>query len=297
MQPMLFSIRHTLRFLYDKQVFVDPHTIRLCPRSDPSQRLILFQLSVDPQPTGISHGLELDGNTVSHVWFSGTVDRVTITAVSEVQTLRPNPFDYILYPLEAAEIPMTYPEPFHTLLQPYRAQQTPAPEVVSFAQEVFRGTDGKTVPFLQTLCQSIAQDFKKMKRKSGDALLPSETLARKQGACRDLSLLFMEACKVQGLATRFVSGYSGAADKGDDRELHAWAEVFLPGGGWRGYDPSQGIAVADDHVALAASPLAQGAAPVQGTYRGTGVGSTLEYEVSIRVSHHSPQCPDQTSTA
>jgi len=106
-------------------------------------------------------------------------------------------------------------------------------------------------------------------------------LRRKEGACRDLAVLFMDICRSLGLAARFVSGYKYSPDTPDQHELHAWAEVYLPGAGWRGYDPSWGLAVADHHVALAAGPAPQDAMPVTGTFRGTDVLSSLDYSVEI----------------
>lgn len=289
---MLFSIRHMLRFRYDRHVFVEPLTIRLSPRSDLGQRLIRFRLSVDPEPAGMSQSLELDGNCVSYAWFDGMHDTVTFTAESDVETFRSNPFDFILSPLEADDLPMTYLDPYQTLLEPYLTRHEPAHDIDDFADDMSSQSCGKTLPFVQALCQTIAREFEKINRGSGDPLHPSQTLADKRGACRDLAVLFMDVCRVKGLATRFVSGYSAAVDRHEERELHAWAEVFLPGGGWRGYDPSQGVAVADQHVAVASSALPQGAAPVHGTFRGTGVVSALEYEVDISTSPGGSQSRD-----
>jgi transglutaminase-like putative cysteine protease len=97
-----------------------------------------------------------------------------------------------------------------------------------------------------------------------------------------MAMLFIAACRSQGLAARFVSGYSiHHPPEVTEQELHAWAEVYLPGGGWRGYDPSLGLAVADGHVALVSAPDHQLAAPVSGSYRGTGVQAQLSYQVKI----------------
>ncbi|MFM7576061.1 MAG: transglutaminase-like domain-containing protein, partial [Microcystaceae cyanobacterium] len=90
------------------------------------------------------------------------------------------------------------------------------------------------------------------------------TWRNKRGSCRDLTILFMEVCRTMGLAARFVSGYQEGDQATEDWELHAWAEVYLPGGGWRGYDPTHGLAVSDRHIALVASPNPQDCAPVTG---------------------------------
>jgi transglutaminase-like putative cysteine protease len=91
----------------------------------------------------------------------------------------------------------------------------------------------------------------------------------------------MDACRSQGIAARFVSGYIHEPHRVGHSELHAWAEVYLPGGGWRGYDPSRGVAVADQHIPVAAGPEAEWAAATEGCYIGTGADSSIEYEVMV----------------
>jgi transglutaminase-like putative cysteine protease len=98
-------------------------------------------------------------------------------------------------------------------------------------------------------------------------------------------MLFVEACRSLGLACRFVSGYSmHHPPEVSEHELHAWAEVYLPGAGWRGYDPSLGLAVADGHVVLAATPDHRLAAPVTGRFRGTGATSQMGYDLTVRAA-------------
>jgi len=114
---------------------------------------------------------------------------------------------------------------------------------------------------------------------------PADTLASRTGACRDTAMLYVAACRSLGLAARFVSGYSmHHPEEVSEHELHAWAEVYLPGAGWRGYDPSLGLAVADGHVVLTAAPDHHLAAAVSGSYRGTGVGSSMRYAVEVRTA-------------
>ncbi|MEE2871411.1 MAG: transglutaminase-like domain-containing protein [Candidatus Latescibacterota bacterium] len=88
-------------------------------------------------------------------------------------------------------------------------------------------------------------------RLEGRPMAAAETLARVRGACRDLAVLFIVICRTLGLAARFVSGYRAGAQNQQERYMHAWAEVYLPGAGWRGWDPSLGLAVAGAHVAVA----------------------------------------------
>jgi transglutaminase-like putative cysteine protease len=99
-----------------------------------------------------------------------------------------------------------------------------------------------------------------------------------------VSVLFMDACRTQGLAARFVSGYHEGDPDEEEKHLHAWAEVYVPGGGWRGFDPALGLAVADRHVALAAAVSPAQTMPVCGTFRGTGVRAELVSKLEIQLA-------------
>src|SRR5690606_27947417 len=106
--------------------------------------------------------------------------------------------------------------------------------------------------------------------------------AEGKGACRDLAMLFIDACRSQGLAARFVSGYAWQDAAQAEHDLHAWAEVYLPGGGWRGFDPSTGLATADHHIAVAACAVPDGAAPTTGTIQSRDVTTDLHTDVRIQ---------------
>ena len=135
--------------------------------------------------------------------------------------------------------------------------------------------------YLIGLNRLIKDSFKVVFRELGDPLTPSETIKSGEGACRDLAVLFIEACRSVGVAARFASGYLAASDVPEDHSLHAWAEVYLPGAGWRGFDPTLGLLVADAHVSLAVSSLYVGAAPLTGSFRGTGADSRMETFIEV----------------
>jgi transglutaminase-like putative cysteine protease len=281
---MLFHIKHTTRYRYSKAVFCEPLIVRLRPREDGSQRLIRYHLTVDPQPVGQCEYLDVEGNSATQCWFNVPTCTLLITTNCVVETLRINPFDYLLE-TGAMELPVRYRPESRAALAPYQAhEQPPDGVVVEFANEILSSAKRQTIVFLTKLCGWIAGSFHKEIRPEGDPLPPEVTLAKRSGSCRDLAVLFIEACRAVGLAARFVSGYQGALDDDGDRHLHAWAEVFLPGAGWRGYDPGQGLAVADQHVVVASGLTPLAAAPSTGTFRGTGVTSTLESQIVIRTS-------------
>jgi transglutaminase-like putative cysteine protease len=282
---VFFEITHTTSYTFDRPVFLEPHTLRLRPRCDGSQRVIQFKLDVEPRPAGLSECLDVDGNAVTHAWFDGLTESLTLRSVLEVETLRPNPFDYILADPTAERLPMVYPDALRSRLMPYGSGEAVHDLVAQFARSITTEAGHETLPFLTTLTQRIQGLCQVTTREEGDPQPPEVTLAERRGACRDLTVLFMGACRALGIASRFVSGYQEGDPDQEERPLHAWAEVYLPGGGWRGYDPTCGLAVANRHVAVAAGLSPRDAAPVTGTTRGTGASSRLRAEIHLRASH------------
>jgi transglutaminase-like putative cysteine protease len=283
-----YQITHHITYTYDRPVLLAPHSIRMQPRSDVTQTLHQFSLSIAPEPKRWVENLDLDGNAVTRVWFSDqTVTSLTIEATSTVETRRTNPFDYLLEPW-AVRLPVDYPVSLLDRLQPYLAGQFSRltggvdPAAVQLAQEVWEATSGNVVPFLSELTDRIYKQCGYQLRENGDALPAGITWTQKSGSCRDYAVLLIEVCRAVGLAARFVSGYQEGDVDSDDRHLHAWAEVYLPGAGWRGYDPTQGLATADAHIALVACPTYHQTAPVSGTLKqAAGVSSQMRYNLKI----------------
>jgi transglutaminase-like putative cysteine protease len=278
---MRLSIKHQLKFNYTKPVFLEPTLVRLRPRDDFSQKLEHFELEADPGPAGRSEQLDLLGNAGTLLWFSDRFSTLNLKVHSQVETLLINPFNYLVTDPQALKLPARYPQDNRLALNPYLHRPQPDKTVEDLAQSLLMESDDNTLNFLYHATDHISREFQHVPRAQGDALPPAKTLRRKEGACRDLAVLFMDICRSLGLAARFVSGYKYSPDTPDQHELHAWAEVYLPGAGWRGYDPSWGLAVADHHVALAAGPAPQDAMPVLGSFRGTDVLSSLDYSVEI----------------
>ncbi len=152
-----------------------------------------------------------------------------------------------------------------------------------FAQASAGEAGGETLAFLSNLTRHIHGEHETIIRLQGAPLAAAETLAAGAGACRDLTVLFIEAARALGLAARFVSGYLATQTEGSEHELHAWAEVYLPGAGWRGYDPTSGLAVAERHIRVAAAANSNGAAPTSGRFRSSTASSEMETDVKVRV--------------
>ena len=199
-----------------------------------------------------------------------------------METQRDNPFDYLPADLDGNVLPMSYGDLEQGLLSPYLMPPGDGDgRLADFAPDIAEGVDYQAQPFLYPLNDEIYNSFCVVKREYGEASTAEETLDSEVVACRDVAVLFIEPCRQLGIGARFVSGHQESDPQAGERELHAWADVYLPGGGWRGYDPTLGLVVADRHVALAASAYPKMAAPVTGNFRGTDATSTLESQIAV----------------
>jgi transglutaminase-like putative cysteine protease len=279
---MYFEITHKTTYRYSRPVFLEPHTVKLRPRCDGLQNLTRFDWQIEPRPAGSTEGIDLDGNVTANIWFEGLTDILLIESRAKVFTQYRNPFNYILAE-RADRLPVSYLEPIQAYVAPYTARQRESHFVEQFARHIANMTEWNTLRFLTALNREIYECCRQIAREQGEAQPAEETLLRKRGSSRDLAVLFMEACRYVGIAARFVNGYHEKGGEQDKLYLHSWGEVYLPGVGWRGYDPSQGLAVTDRHVALAAAGIPLLAAPVVGTFRGNAVISELNAKIDIRV--------------
>jgi transglutaminase-like putative cysteine protease len=298
---MILTIDHRTTYTYTDRVFLEPQTIRLVPRSDAMQHCHTFSLNViAPTPAGQARIIDLDGNPAVAIWFDRLTDRFEIITRSVVETLCTNPFNFLLSLSE--EVPFDYPYEANFLLQPNLQHDTVSNPVRLMAKHLADSTNHEIIPFLAALTSWIFQNIEQVVRDEGEPFTSEKTLQSKVGSCRDTAVLFMDACRTLGLATRFVSGYvlhTGAAET--ERHLHAWAEVFLPGAGWKGFDPSRGLAVSDAHIAVAAGYTPGLAAPVSGSFRGKEASSQLSFSISLNeffsldaaLAAHEGQSPEQ----
>lgn len=284
---MQYHISHQTVYSFSNAVRLKPHLLRLCPRSDRFTQLHDFSLSINPQPQGRGDFIDLDGNNLSKIWFAQPTEKLSIQILAKVETSCTNPFNYLLEPW-ATSLPFDYP---HSLLnqikpylQPYSFVADPA--ALELAQELVLAAKGNTLDFLFALNQRIYHDCEYLTRETGQPLPPGITWKYQQGSCRDFAVLFMAVCRAIGIPARFVSGYQEGDRDLSSNDLHAWIEVYLPGAGWRGYDPTLGLVVSDRHIPLAASAVPTYTAPVDGSVvpvnRDDNITSQLEAQILVQ---------------
>ena len=280
---MRITVRHRTSYAFDAPVYLEPHVIRLRPRADGSIRLVEFALEIDPEPAVRTDNLDPEGNVVTHAWFEDRWSRLTLRTHAVVETLLTDPFRFLVTEPERP-LPYAYAPDFCERLALYRRPPDAAhPAVRELALAAATDSEHDPARFPLALARRIRERFTLETRPEGSPLAPEATIAAGRGACRDLTVLFVACCRAMGLAARFASGYAHT-DTPDTTELHAWGEVFLRGGGWRGYDPSQGLAVTDHHVTVAAAANPRDAAPVSGTFRGDGVTANFGAEIELVAS-------------
>jgi transglutaminase-like putative cysteine protease len=280
---MKITVTHSTVYRYDFPVYLEPHIFRLRPRTNSAQRLLAFDLQITPTPAGTTECLDQDGTLALNAWFNVPTRELSVLSRFTVEMLRQNPFDYVLAG-EALRLPLWYSEPLCAALVPYRNDTQVAESVKQYAKWMGAGAQWNTLSFLSSLSRQIYQTCRQVVRPDGPPWPSDQTLRLQEGSCRDLAVLFCDVCRVMGLAARFVSGYECASASAQDSYMHAWAEVYLPGIGWRGYDPARGLAVSNGHVAVAAGFHPDLASPVAGWYAG-GSASRMEASLNLQVDH------------
>lgn len=274
-------IHHRLLYQYDAPVLLGPQRLNLRPRLAQHQRLLDYQLNIHPKPSGLYTELDAEGNPSQWAYFNGPADQLEVVLDMTVDCQPFDPYSFLIYPFDAARLPFAYSGLLEPLLLIYKEQSPPDPSIAGWAAALRSEAGGETVTFLMLLCQRLYEGFAYMLREEGPPHDPADTFHSRRGSCRDLSTLMIAACRSAGLAARFVSGYAWMDQEDVKNELHAWVEVYLPGAGWRGFDPTQGSAITERHIAMAASAYPERAAPVSGGYGGSAA-SRLETEVRLR---------------
>ena len=277
---------HRFDYRYTKPVVLGPHRFCLRPRPHGFQRLIDFRLEISPDPSQLYELMAAGGDTITRGRFLGESDHLLVVATSEVETFTPPLLEACLDE-QMAQLPVQIGKLNPDLLsnlQGWLPNGQHDAAAVDVAQEALMGSDGRSLNFLQQLIEVIQDRVKYTQRHVGPAWPAGRTLKERVGSCRDLAMLMIECCRSVGLPARFVSGYHLVEPKPERYDLHAWAEVYLQGAGWRGFDPSGKGAVDDRYIPVATSSRSDLTAAVSGTFSGPpGVESELEWEINAEI--------------
>ena len=281
------ALHHRTQYRYDKAVLLGPQVIQLRPTPHCRTPIASYSLTVTPSEHTLNWQLDPHANYLARVIFSGRTEEF-IVDVDLVADLTPiNPFAFFLEP-GFESYPFAYTPELTRDLEPFRQVSPPGPLLQRFLDGVSSGQQG-TVNFLVALNSRVRAEIGYVVRLEHGVQTPEQTLALRLGSCRDSAWLLVELCRHFGFAARFVSGYLvqlAAQDPGsgglrkDSADLHAWAEVFLPGAGWIGMDPTSGLFAAEGHIPLVCTPSAAQAAPIGGTVEPSGV--EFSFAMSVR---------------
>ncbi|WP_263384172.1 transglutaminase family protein [Granulicella arctica] len=281
------ALHHRSQYQYDMAVSLGPQVIQLRPAPHCRTPILSYSLAVTPDDRILNWQFDPVANHLARIIFPGKTNEFVVE-VDLVADLAPyNPFDFFLEP-GFETYPFTYPADLARNLAPYYSPELAGPLLRAFVASVSRQKQG-TIAFLLGLNQRISNEIKYVTRFEDGIQTCEQTLADKLGSCRDSAWLIVQIFRHLGIAARFASGYliQMAAEEGspdgpriDSADLHAWVEVFLPGAGWIGMDPTSGLMAAEGHIPLACTLEASQAAPIAGTVENARV--EFSYAMSVR---------------
>ena len=291
------ALHHKTVYLYDRLVTLGPQVVRLRPAPHSRTPVISYSLRIEPKEHFINWQQDPQSNYLARVVIPEPTRRFSLEVdlVAEMTVL--NPFDFFLEP-HAERFPFRYEDMLARELLPFLELTPPGPYLAKFLASLDR-SEKQTIDFLVDLNRRVQNAVGYLIRLEPGVQTPEETLSLATGSCRDSSWLLVQTLRHLGLAARFVSGYliqlkpdvkaldGPSGTDIDFTDLHAWAEVYLPGAGWVGLDPTSGLLAGEGHIPVAATPDPQSAAPVSGAVSASQV--TFEHEMTVTRIHEDPR--------
>jgi uncharacterized protein (DUF2126 family) len=283
------ALNHVTHYRYDQLVTLSPQIVRLRPAPHCRTRILAYSLSVQPAKHFINWQQDPEANYLARLTFPDKTRelRIEVDLIAEMSVF--NPFDFFLEPY-AQQFPFNYEAGEARELAPYLAQLPVTPLLASYLESIPR-KKVTTIDFLVELNMRLSRDIRYLIRMEPGVQTPETTLGNASGSCRDSSWLLAQLLRHLGLASRFVSGYliqltpdiksldGPSGPTADFTDLHAWCEVYLPGAGWIGLDPTSGLLAGEGHIPLACTPEPSTAAPVSGLVE----ESKVEFEHIMKI--------------
>jgi uncharacterized protein (DUF2126 family)/transglutaminase-like putative cysteine protease len=291
------ALHHKSTYRYDRLVNLGPQIVRLRPAPHCRTRILSYSLKVEPSGHFINWQQDPQANYLARLVFPDPAHEMSIEVDLVVEMAVLNPFDFFLSP-SAEHFPFQYEQTERRELTPYLVKPPATALVAKYLATISRQRR-RTIDFIVEVNRRVAADVAYTIRMEPGVQQPEETLLKASGSCRDSSALLVHLFRHLGLAARFVSGYliqltpdvksldGPAGPTRDFTDLHAWCEVYLPGGGWIGLDPTSGLLAGEGHIPLACTPEPSSAAPISGAVDESEV--EFGHEMSVQRVWESPR--------